>query len=76
MKPLILLFILTVSGCATGAWTHAHGDEARFRQDALECRYEAIKHGGGLAPGAGWNEVVIQRQCMEVRGYQWIRTAN
>jgi hypothetical protein len=55
-------------------WTHAHGDQARFEQDRRECIYEGMKHGGGLAPGAGAMEVILARQCMEVRGYQYVRT--
>ena len=78
MKPLIsLLFILTVSGCATGHWTHAHGDPVRFERDNLECDYEAQKAsaGGRTMADRVSDRVYLRQACMQVRGYYWVRTA-
>lgn len=68
---IALLFLL--SACASGKWYHSSANEERFRQDALECDYEARKVSATIRSGvqAGFEQAQLSQQCMQVRGYVW-----
>lgn len=65
--------LLLLQGCATGAWFHPTATEAKFRQDAMECEYDARKATAGIRSGmeAGYEQASLTRMCLQVRGYEW-----
>lgn len=75
MKRLTIaaLAVAALSGCATGKWHHPSKDETQFRQDALECEYDARKATANIRSGfeAGWERGSLERLCMQTRGYEY-----
>jgi len=73
MKRSLIAVLLVSAGCATGAWYRPNGTEAGFRQDNLECDYEARKATAATISGfqAGWEQATLRRMCMQTRGYEW-----
>ena len=70
-----LLLLALLGGCATGQWTHAHNDAARFERDRAECNYEAEKASSGgrtMADRVG-DRVYIVRSCLQLRGYYLVQ---
>jgi hypothetical protein len=67
---ILLLSVLTVSGCAQSMWMHPHGSQTIFAQDQKSCEYEALKATGSFTGfGAGYNHAMIHKACMEQKGY-------
>ncbi len=73
MRTVIIGVALLASSCAQGKWYHPTATETQFRQDLLECEYDASKATASIASGfqAGWEKGNLQRMCLQTRGYYW-----
>lgn len=86
MTRILVALPVLLAGCAApGYWNHAHGDQARFQQDAAQCVYESklatastpystrlsAQVSQDIATGVQQGE--LQRLCMQAKGYYWVQ---
>ena len=77
MKTLLpLTLAATLAGCMSFEYRKDGADAARRTQDEKECAFEADKATAGIRNGieAGWAKGELEMKCMDVRGYQRVRT--
>jgi hypothetical protein len=81
----LILVVLLFAGCATGGWTHAHGNNDIFQRDLMQCQMWASQMAPYRAATGGEQNFAIAvlfggrvaqtaagtQDCLQRLGYVW-----